>query len=391
MHQDKKELVVMQILPSLQSGGVERGTVDIAKALKKENIRSLVLSAGGSLTHQLTESEIRHITLPVNSKNPFTIFSNIDKIANIIKEYKVSVVHVRSRAPMWSAYFACKKTNTKLVSTVHGTYSLNLGIFKHFSPKVLYNSIMLKADSIIVVSNFIKEYLMTNYHKKNQPFPEETLKKISIIERGVDLDYFNSNNVSKSRIVNLVQKWNLPEDRKIIMLPARFTEWKGHEFLIEALTKVKSEFCCILVGSDHGHNQFRERIESKIIESKLDGKVKMVGLCQDMPAAYAISNVVISSSIRPEAFGRISIETQSFGKIIIATKIGGSLETIIDEKTGFLVFPGDSEKLAELIDKVLNLSESEATQIGKAARENVEENFSCKKMCEKTIEVYKSV
>lgn len=396
MTQNQKQLVVMQILPSLQSGGVERGTIDIAKALKKEDIESLVVSSGGPLTHQLSEAEIKHITLPVHSKNPFVIYSNIEKIVNLIEEFKVDVVHVRSRAPMWSAYFACKKTNIKLVATVHGTYSVKFWKWQRFAPKIFYNAIMLKADAIIVVSNFIKEYLMQNYSKKNKAtktriFDEETLEKITVIQRGVDLNYFNSQRVSKSRVINLIQKWNLPEDRKIIMLPARFTEWKGHEFLIEALTKVKSDFCCILVGSDHGHKKFRKKIENKVTKSNLDGKVKVVGVCQDMPAAYAVSHLVICSSVRPEAFGRIAIEAQASNKIIIATNIGGSLETILDEKTGFLVEVGDSDKLAELIDKVLNFSEEEATKIGNAARTHVEDNFSSQKMCEKTITVYRGV
>lgn len=391
MTQNQKELVVMQILPSLQSGGVERGTIDIAKALKKEHIESLVVSSGGQLTHQLSEAEIKHITLPVHSKNPFVIYSNIQKIVKLIEEFKVTVVHVRSRAPMWSAYYACKKTNTKLVSTVHGTYSVKFWKWEKFAPKVFYNAIMLRADAIIVVSNFIKEYLMQNYHKKNQVFDEETLGKITVIQRGVDLNYFNSDRVSKSRVINLIQKWNLPEDRKIIMLPARFTEWKGHEFLIEALTKVKSDFCCILVGSDHGHKNFRKKIENIVTKSNLDGKVKVVGVCQDMPAAYAVSHLVICSSVRPEAFGRIAIEAQAANKIIIATNIGGSLETILDEKTGFLVEVGDSDKLAELIDKVLGFNEEELKKIGNAGRTHVEENFSSQKMCKKTIEVYRSV
>jgi glycosyltransferase involved in cell wall biosynthesis len=385
---EQSKPVIMQILPALESGGVERGAIDIAKALKKADFEPIVVSNGGILVYQLNEAKIKHITLRVNSKNPLTIFSNIRKIVELIKENNVDIVHVRSRAPMWSAYFACKETGTKLVSTVHGTYSLNFLFWKVFPLKKIYNSIMLQADSIIVVSQFIKEYLGQNYQDKNKSFPAE---KITVIQRGVELDYFNFEKVSKTRIIDLSKKWNLPDDKKIILMPARFTEWKGHEFLIEALTKVKNNFLCVLVGSDHGHKKFRKKIENKIVKNNLEGKVKVVGICKDMPSAYAISNVVICPSVKPEAFGRIAIEAQATSRIIISTKIGGSLETIIDGKTGFLVEVGESQKLAELIDQVLNFSDEKAQEIGIAARKNVEEKFSNQKMCDDTIKVYRSL
>ncbi|MBU6339808.1 MAG: glycosyltransferase family 4 protein [Rickettsiales bacterium] len=387
MSKDQKKPTVMQILPALESGGVERGTIDIAKALKKADFEPIVMSCGGILVYQLKEAKINHIALPVNSKNPLIIFRNIKKIRKIIIENNVDIVHVRSRAPMWSAYYACKKTNAKLVSTVHGTYSLKFAFSQNFVLKRLYNSIMLRADKIIVVSDFIKSYLAENYHDK---IPEFT-SKITVIQRGVDLKNFNKAKVSKNRIIDLITKWNLPEDKKIIMLPARFTAWKGHEFLIDALTKVKSDFCCILVGSDHGHENFRIRIEEKIVKSGLSGKVKIVGVCKDMAAAYAVSHVVLSTSVRPEAFGRIAIESQAMEGITIATKIGGSLETVVDGKTGFLIDVDNIDQLAETIDRALNLSEEEAKKIGESARKNIEENFSNEKMCDETLKVYRSL
>ncbi len=391
MTKEQKKPVVMQILPALENGGVERGTIDIAKALKKADFEPIVVSSGGVLVYQLREAGITHITLPVATKNPLTIFFNIKKIANLITEYKVDVVHARSRAPMWSAYFACKKTGAKLVATVHGTYSLNLGGWKIFPLKKYYNSVMLRADRIIAVSNFIKEYLLENYKNKNQELSPEIVDKISVIQRGVDLRYFDLEKISQSRVVNLITQWHLPEDRKTILLPARFTAWKGHEFLIEALKKMERDFCCVMVGSDHGHKVYRKKIEASIIEAGLAGKVKVVGLCKDMPAAYALSHIVVSTSVKPEAFGRVAIESQAMERITIATKIGGALETIVDNKTGFLVDVGDSNRLAKLLDEALNFSEEEARKMGEAARRNIEENFSNEKMCEDTIEVYRSL
>ena len=375
----------MQIIPALESGGVERGVIDVVKALKKNDFEPIVISKGGVLVYQLKEAEIKHFALSVHSKNPLIIFLNIKKIVKIIQENQVDVVHVRSRAPMWSAYFACKKTGVKLVSTIHGTYSLNLFNWKAFPLKRIYNAMMLKADSIIVVSNFIKKYLAENYQEICGNF----LEKVSVIQRGADLGYFNYSKVSKNRIIDLSKKWNLPEDKKIILMPARFTSWKGHEFLIDALTKVQNDFFCVMVGSDHGHKKFRKKIENKIVKENLAGRIKIVGLCKDMPAAYAVSHLAVCPSIRPEAFGRISIEAQASSKIIIATKIGGSLETVIEGKTGFLVDVGDAEKFAQLIDKTLSMSKLEADEMGIAARKNIEENFSNEKMCNETIRVYK--
>ena len=382
--QNSEKKTVMQILPSLESGGVERGTVDIAKALKKEGFTPIVVSKGGVLVYQLREAGITHITLPVHSKNPITIFRNIKRLVKIIKENHVDILHVRSRAPMWSAYYACKQTDAKLVATVHGTYGVKFWKWKNFPLKRIYNEIMLKADRVIVVSNFIKNYLRENY-------PIDVSNKVVTINRGADLGYFDIKKVSTNRLIDLSKKWHLPEDKKIILMPARFTAWKGHEFLLDALAKVKGDFFCAMVGSDHGHKKFRKKIEKKITDTHLSGKVRVVGLCKDMPTAYALSHVVVCPSVRPEAFGRIAIEVQSCEKVIIATKIGGSLDTIIDSKTGFLVEPFDVEKFAQLIDMALNMSKEEADKIGAQGRKNVEENFSNERMCADTIKVYRSL
>ena len=382
--EDLKQKVILQIIPSLESGGVERGTIDIAKALKNQNFLPIVISSGGVLTYDLKEAKIHHFKLDVKSKNPLTIFLNIKKIAQIINENKVDLVHVRSRAPMWSAYYACRETKTKLISTIHGTYSLGFLFWKDFFLKKFYNSIMFKANAIIVVSNYIKNYLLRNYQ-------ENFADLIEVIQRGVDLQYFNRDKVSKNRIIDLIKKWNLPEDKRMILMPARFTSWKGHEFLIEALSKVKNDFFCVMVGSDHGHKKYRKKIEQKIVKENLAGKIRIVGACRDMPATYQLAHFVVAPSVRPEAFGRIAIEAQASSKIIVATKIGGALETVIEEQTGFLVEPFDTQNLADVIDKILTMPKEEIEKIGLAGRKNVEDNFSNDLMCQKTIEVYKKL
>ncbi len=243
---------------------------------------------------------------------------------------------------------------------------------------------MLKADTIIVVSNYIKNYLVENY---GNYFAD----KINIIQRGVDLNYFNQEKVSKNRVIDLIKNWNLPEDKKIILMPARYTSWKGHEFLIDALTKVKNDYFCVMLGSDHGHKKYRKKIEQKIIKENLAGKIRIVGPCKDMPSAYNLSHFVVAPSLRPEAFGRVAIEAQASSKIIVATKIGGALETIIEGETGFLVDPFDHNELASAIDKVLEMSKDESDKIGFNGRKNVENNFSNNLMCKKTIDIYKQM
>jgi glycosyltransferase involved in cell wall biosynthesis len=373
--------VILQILPALENGGVERGVIDIAKHLKKNQATPIVASAGGILCYELQEEKILHIKLNLNSKNPFQLLKNYQQIINIIKEHQVDIVHVRSRAPMWSAYYACKKTKTKLVSTVHGFYSLKFLFWQVFSLKKKYNAIMLQADQIIAVSNCIKNYILQNYNSASS-------EKITVIQRGADLDYFHPTKISKNRIIDLIKKWNLPEDKKIILMPARITSWKGHDFLLDALLQVKNDFFCVLVGSAHGHEKFRDKLEYKIIEKNLAGKVCLVGVCQDISVAYQLAHFVVAPSIRPEAFGRVAIEAQASAKPIIATNIGGSLETIIDNQTGFLVEPNNVSQLASIIDKLLEMPKEEIDKIGNAGRIHIQKNFSNQLMSDKTWQFY---
>jgi glycosyltransferase involved in cell wall biosynthesis len=396
--------VILQIIPALQNGGVERGVIDVAKFLKKSDFEPIVVSSGGLLVRQLQEKSIKHITLEVHSKNPFIIYANIKKLVGIIKKYQVDIVHVRSRAPMISAFYACRQANCKLVSTVHGTYSLNL-LSKNSLLKKLYNSIMLKADSVIAVSNFVKNHLIKNYQlpifDKKEKFStsiarkfinQKIFDKIKVVQRGADLEYFCAENISKNRVIDLIGKWHLPEDKNIILFPARFTAWKGHEFLIEALAKVKNQdFFCVMIGSTIGHQEFKQKIEQKILDMNLEGKVRSFNTCSDMPAAYSLSDLVISASIRPEAFGRIAIEAQAMKRLIIATKIGGSLETVIPNETGFLVEPNNIEDLAKSIDFALSLSAEEKVKITNSARAHIEKHFSCQNMCKQTAEIYREL
>ena len=385
---DKNPKTIMQILPALNSGGVERGVIDISKAVAVAGFKSIVVSSGGPMISHLNGSKVVHIKLPLASKNPLTIYLNIQRLEKIIKDHQVDLVHIRSRAPAWSAWKACQNVGCQMISTVHGPYSMNLIGRKISKLKTKYNSIMLRPKYIIAVSAFIKNYIYQNY-AATENLSE---KQIESIHRGVDLNYFSNTKVPGSRIVQLVEGWDLPDDKQIIMLPGRITGWKGHEFLISALAKVKNpNFFCIMVGSLKGHEKFAKKLEQKIKENNLEGRVKIVGETKDMPTAYLVSDLVISSSVKPEAFGRVVIEAGAMGRIVIATNIGGSLETIIENKTGFLVEVGNVSRLTEVIDQVLAMEKSRKEEMGQNATKHIAENFSNQKMLDATINLYKRI
>lgn len=366
------------MLPNLESGGVERGTVDIARAAAKEGFRSLVASAGGYLQIELKRAGAEHFTLPLDSKNPFTIWRNIRRLEKIIRNEKVDIIHARSRAPAWSAYFASIRTGIEFITTFHGVYK-NGGKWKH-----KYNSIMVKGKPVIAISEFIEEHIKKNYHVSE--------KRIRTIPRGVDFDYFNPDNINPERIIKLTRAWNLPEEVPIIMMPARISRWKGHKFVIDALHMMPHKnFCCLFVGKEGSHTKYMKELQKKIKQMGLTNNCWFVGGVNDMPSVYALASVVVSPSTEPEAFGRIPIEAASMERICIATNIGGAKETIQDGKTGFLVEPNDPKQLAETLDKVLNMNESERRKITEKAKQFVRQNYSLKQMFEKTISVYMEV
>lgn len=375
---------VLQILPSLTSGGIERGVVEMNNYLVKNGYNSIVLSSGGKMVYQIEQGGGKHITLNVATKNPLKMWSNISKIKKIIIENNVDVVDVKSRAPAWSAYFACKRAKCPLITSIHGNYSISkfpISIFKK-----LYNSSMVKGDYIVCVSNYVKDYAFKNYKKFKEKYANN---KVKIIHRGVDIKVFNPEIESKERIVRLINSMSLPNDKSIILLPGRLTEWKGQLYFMDVLAKLKhKDYLCLIVGDAKGHEKYRDRLKQKIRDLKLDGYVRLEKHVLDMAALYMISDIVVSSSIRGEAFGRIVPEAQAMERMVIGTAIGGSLETVIDGKTGWLVKPEDKDKFAETIDMILDMPIKKRLEIGKKARKHIINDFTVDKMCEKTVDVY---
>ena len=377
--EDGRMPTILQVIPALGSGGgVERGTIEVAGAIVEAGGRALVASVGGAQVHEVARAGGQHIELPLGSKNPVVIYKNISRLVGLIERENVDLIHVRSRAPAWSAFYAAKRTKRPLVTTFHGTYNAGSSI------KRAYNSVMTKGDRVIAISGFIAEHVRRLYG-----VPASRLR---IIQRGVDLNRFNPSTVSAERVVQLANEWRLTEGHPVIMLPGRLTRWKGQTVFIEAVAKLeRRDIRCLIVGSDQGRYDYRRELEAMVETYNLGEVVRIVDHCPDMPAAYMLSDAVVSASIDPEAFGRVMIEAQALGRPVIASDHGGAIETVLPEKTGWLVPPGDVDALSASLAEVLALDEVARGRLSDAAIANVTENFSKHKMCAKTLEVYNEV
>ena len=374
---------VLQVIPKLGYGGAETGCYDIAHYLPENNCKSFIVTSGGELTKFIDKEKVKLIRLPVHSKNPLLIFINSIILIGIILFFNISIVHARSRAPAWSCLLATKLTRRKFVTTFHGTYNFS-GRLKKF-----YNSVMLRSDLIIAGSNFIFSHIKENYYDYLK-----LKKKFLVIFRGINVDYFDSSTKLETDEKKLLKEWEIKKEKKIILVPGRLTAWKGQELLIEAINLVKIElgyeaFHVVILGSDQGRDLYKKKLVRLTEQYRLTNQIKFINHCKDMALAYQISDIVISPSIEPEAFGRVAVEAQSMEKLIIASNIGGSNETIINEKTGFLFESGSAKSLSEKIIRAITMDETSINLIGKEGRKNIIKKFNVEKMCFSTYSEYK--
>ena len=374
---------VLQVIPKLGYGGAETGCYDIAHYLPENNCNSFIVTSGGELTKFIDKKKVKLIRLPVHSKNPLLILINSIVLIGIILFFNISIVHARSRAPAWSCLLATKITRRKFVTTFHGTYNFSGKL------KKIYNSVMVRSDLIIAGSNFIFSHIKENYYDYL-----EQQKKFLVIFRGINVDYFDPSTKLEIDEKNLLKKWEINKEKKIILVPGRLTSWKGQELLIEAVNLVKIElgyeaFHVVILGSDQGRNLYKKKLIRLTEQFRLTNQIKFIDHCKDMALAYKISDIVISPSIEPEAFGRVAVEAQSMEKLIIASNIGGSNETIIDEKTGFLFESGNAKSLSEKIIRAITMDETSVNLIGKEGRKNIIKKFNVEKMCFSTYSEYK--
>ena len=374
---------VLQVIPKLGYGGAETGCYDIAHYLPENNCKSFIVTSGGELIKFIDKEKVKLIRLPVHSKNPLLIFLNSFFLIGIIIFFNISIVHARSRAPAWSCLIATKLTRRKFVTTFHGTYNFSGKL------KKLYNSVMVRSDLIIAGSNFIFSHIKENYSEFLK-----FKKKFLVIFRGINIDYFDPSTKLDTDEKKLRHEWGINDEKKIVLVPGRLTSWKGQELFIEAVNLVKIElgyeaFHVVILGSDQGRDLYKKKLIRLTEQYRLNNQIRFINHCKDMALAYQVSDIVISPSIEPEAFGRVAVEAQSMEKLIIASNIGGSNETIVNEETGFLFKSGDAKSLSKRIIQAITMDESAIKLIGKEGRKNIINKFNVEKMCFSTYSEYK--
>ena len=369
---------VLQVLPALETGGVERGTVDIARALVEAGGRAVVASAGGVMVREIERAGARHVVLPLDAKGPLAIRANIARLRALIEAEGIDLVHARSRAPAWSALYAARRAGVPLITTFHGTYSIGNPL------KRLYNAVMTRGDRVIAISEFIAGHIRENY-----PIDEARLR---VVPRGIDFALFDPARVSAERLVALSRRWRLGDGMQVVMLPGRLTRWKGHRVLIDALADLgRHDLRCLFVGSDQGRAGYRRELEERARRRGVDGVVQIVDDCRDMPAAYMLADAVVSASLDPEAFGRVAVEAQAMGRPTIAIDHGGARETVAAGETGWLVPPGDARALAAALEHVLALDRAARERLAERAIARARARFSRETMCARTLAIYREL
>ena len=376
---------VLQVIPKLGFGGAETGCYDIAHYLAEQECGSFIATSGGDLLKFVKKNKVKVFRIPVHSKNPILILVNTILLSFFILFKKINIVHARSRAPAWSCYLACLITNTIFVTTFHGTYNFKSKL------KKFYNSIMLRSNLTIAGSNFIFSHINENY---NEYLNKK--KKLRVIFRGINVDYFNSKNISVLKQEKLKKEWGLEINKFTILMPGRLTYWKGQEKFIEALNILIEDygitnFQAILLGSDQGRKVYSKKLTSLVERYSLTKKIKFISHCKEMPLAYSLADVIVSASIEPEAFGRVAVEAQSMGKPIIASNIGGSKETVLNKKSGFLYKHDDPRELAKNLNNVIQLNLEQLKLIGNEGRKNVTKKFDVNVMCDSNLREYKKL
>jgi len=382
----KKKIKVLQVIPKLGYGGAETGCYDLAHFLPEQGCKSFIATSEGELLKFVNKKKVKIFRLPVHSKNPIIILFNSIVISFLILFYNINIVHARSRAPAWSCYFATKLTFRKFVTTFHGTYNFTNKIKKY------YNSIMVKADLVIAGSNFIFSHINDHYGD----FFLNNKRKLLVIFRGINTNYYNPQKILPIKLDKFCKQNNIDRNKFIILLPGRLTYWKGQKIFIETIKLLSerdnvSPFEAIILGSEQGRNVYKKQLLGLVQQHRLNKIIKFIESCEEMPVAYGIANLVCSCSYEPEAFGRVSVEAQSMQIPIIASDIGGSKETIIKDKTGFLFKNKDPNDLAEAIVSVMQKDYNSLKLIGFEGRKNVLKKFDVDKMCQTTFTEYKKL
>lgn len=364
---------ILQVLPALDAGGVERGTVEIAEAVVAEGWRALVASEGGRLVPELAALGAQHAVLPLAAKSPVALWRNAGRLARLAREGRASLIHARSRAPAWSARLAARRLGLPFVTTWHGTYS------EGFPGKRLWNSVMGSGDRVIAISRFVEAHMLA------RGVPRE---RVRVIPRGVDLRRFDPARVEAARVAAARGAWGVPEGHAVLLLPARLTRWKGAPTAILAVSRLQSPALLVLAGDAQGRDAYAGELRALARRVGAGERVRVAGHVADMPAALLAADVVLHCSTSPEAFGRTVTEAQAMARPVIAADLGGPVETVEDGATGWRVPPGDPAALAAAVSRVLAMGEGERRAVGARARAGVP---TLEAMQRATIAVYREL
>ncbi|MDO8380668.1 MAG: glycosyltransferase [Phenylobacterium sp.] len=374
---------LLQVVPELETGGAEQTTIDVANAVVRAGGKALVATRGGRMAARLEADGGRLAQMPVQSKNPLVMLGNAARLVDLIRKENVSLVHARSRAPAFSALWAAQVTGTPFVATYHGIYNAKSKL------KRWYNAVMTRGDLVIANSDYTRDHVL----EQHDLAPD----KIVTIPRGVDLDRFNPALVAPERLDALRAAWGIAaDDRRIkILLGGRLTRIKGHLTIIAAAARLKAQgrgdFLIIFAGDDQGRTDYREELQAAIADAGLSAEIKLVGHCDDMPAAFLLCDLAILPTTVPESFGRTAVEPQAMGRPVIASAHGGATETVLDGKTGWLTPPGDVEAWADALALALDAGPGKLAKMGELASNRARQLYSAQAMCSATMAAYERV
>jgi glycosyltransferase involved in cell wall biosynthesis len=373
--------VLLQVIPALDTGGAEQTTLDVARAVVEAGGRAVVASEGGRMAAELERRGAKLVRMPLDTKNPLVIRANTGRLERLIRDERVSLVHVRSRAPAFSAFAAARRANAPAIATYHGLYASGNPL------KRWYNSVMTRGVVTIANSDFTRDHIIAEHGLA----PDRVIS----IPRGIDLARFDPGAVSSERIAALEATYGKGRGRTRFLLAGRLTRWKGQVLALEAAEQLldagRSDFALIMVGDDQGRTAYRQTLTQNILNRGVVGHVLVAGHCDDMPAAYLATDVALAPSLEPEAFGRTAVEPQAMGRPVIAADHGGQRETVVDGETGWLVPPGDADALARAMIEAMDAGPAQRAIMGAAGRARTGRLYSVAAMCEATLNVYAEV
>lgn len=377
---------ILQIIPELDTGGAELSTLEIAEAIIAAGGRAIVLTEGGRMLDRLKALGADVRLFPAATKNPLRLLWNAKRIAALVRQENVALIHARSRAPAWSALWAARWTRRPFLTTYHGAYA------EKSAAKRFYNSVMARGDLVIANSEYTRDLVMGRYGT-----PESRMR---VVHRGVDGSVFDPDAIAPGRVDRLRETWGLTANERIILQAARLTTWKGQGTLVAAARHLKEQgrpldAVIVLAGDAQGREGYEAGLQDAIRSAGLQDTIRLVGHVDDMPAAFRAAHVAVVASIEPEAFGRTAVESQALGCPVIATRIGAPQETVRaapafgpDTRTGWLVPPGDAPALAIALEEALNLDPEARQALGRRARAHACGAFSLHQMRRKTLAVY---